>query len=180
MPSCFISYSRESDRHRDWVRRLAERLQASGVEMHFDEWDLSLGSDLLQFMETSARESDYVLLVCTPKFAQKANASSGGVGYEKEVVSGEIFYANRHSGKFVPILRAGEPNEALPSYLLSKVFVDFRDDLNFEQSYEELLRHLLPVPRYLRPPLGPTPTLTQHHQGNEEGASRTSAADARQ
>ena len=167
MPSCFISYSRESDHHQKWVRGLAERLQASGVEVRFDEWDLSPGSDLPQFMETSVRESDYVLLVCTPKFAQKANGSSDGVGYEKAVVSGEIFYANRHSAKFVPVLRVGEPNEALPSYLLSKVFVDFRNDLSFEQPYEELLRHLHRAPRYSRPPLGSAPVLTQDRPGTD-------------
>jgi hypothetical protein len=159
MPSCFISYSWESDIHRGWVRALAERLQSAGVEIRFDQWDLFPGSDLLHFMETSVRESDYVLLVCTPSFAAKANAGSGGVGYEKTVVSGELFYANGKPGKFVPILRLGEPAQALPSYLLSKVFVDFRDDANFERSCEELLQHLHGITRYLRPPLGPTPVL---------------------
>jgi len=154
MPICFISYSRESEPHRNWVGSLATRLQSHGVKMRFDQWDLYPGLDLLHFMETSVRESDFVLLVCTPTFALKANSGVGGVGYEKAIVTGELFHANQRPDKFVPILRSGEPAQALPSYLLSKVFVDFRDDAKFEASCEELSHHLLGLSRSLRPPLG--------------------------
>jgi hypothetical protein len=109
--------------------------------MRLDQWDLFPGSDMLSFMETCVRESDYVVLVCTPAFAVKANKGVGGVGYEKTIVSGELFYANSRPGKFVPVLRLGEPSQALPSYLSSKMFVDFRNDVNFAASCEELLRH---------------------------------------
>ena len=47
--------------------------------------------DLTKYVETSIRESDFVLLICTPPFALKANTSQGGVGYEKGIVTGEIF-----------------------------------------------------------------------------------------
>jgi hypothetical protein len=42
-------------------------------------------------MESSTRDSDYVTLVCTPKYAKKANERSGGVGYETSVVTGELY-----------------------------------------------------------------------------------------
>jgi hypothetical protein len=43
------------------------------------------GADLSQFMESRIRESRFVLLVCTPVFASKANSGVGGVGYEKQM-----------------------------------------------------------------------------------------------
>jgi len=109
-------------------------------------------------METSIRDSDFVLLVCTPKYAEKANSGTGGTGYEKTIVTGELFYHISSPTKFVPILRQGSREEALPSYLKSKVYVDFRIDQDFQESMEQLLRHLHDMPRFSRPPLGPKPS----------------------
>ena len=114
--------------------------------------------ELTQYMETSVRESDFVILVCTPNFAQKANSGSGGVGYEKAIVTGEIFQGSAAS-KFIPLLRQGSEQESLPSYLKSRAYIDFRKDIAFDQSLEQLLRHLYQSPLYVRPPLGPRPRL---------------------
>jgi hypothetical protein len=113
-------------------------------------------------METCIRESDFVLLVCTPIFAQKANAGSGGVGYEKGVVTGEIFADAASPKKFVPVLRKGDPKDSLPSYLKSRMYIDFRDDDTFDSSLKTLLRHLHQSPKYVRPPLGTMPDLPVH------------------
>lgn len=86
-PKCFISYSWDSPSHKDWVRLLSEKLHQNGVYTYLDQWDVSLGAQLPKFMEKSIRESDFVLLVCTSKFAAKADAGQGGVGYEKNIVT---------------------------------------------------------------------------------------------
>jgi hypothetical protein len=158
-PKSFISYSWESDVHRNWVRNLAESLQTNGVEVLLDQWDVHPGADLPNYMETSIREVDFVLLICTPVFAAKANAGEGGVGYEKTIVTGELFQQVASLTKFVPILRSGTPRDALPSYLKSKVYVDFRKEDRFSHSLEDLLRHLHAVPAFVRPQLGAKPRL---------------------
>lgn len=159
-PKCFISYAWESQEHKNWVRFLGERLQENGVYTFLDQWDMSLGDQVPQFMESSIRNADFVLLVCTPTFASKANSGKGGVGYEKNIVSGEMFLDAISDKKFVAILRKGSPSEALPSYLKSKVFLDFRDDEKFDYNFEELLRHFYSTPRYMRPQLGKKPSFT--------------------
>ncbi len=159
-PTCFISYSWDSEPHRIWVRSLAERLQSSGVKTYLDQWDVQPGADLTRYMEASIRESEFVLLICTPSFAEKANAGLGGVGYEKLIVTGEIFGRVSPETKFVPLLRAGDGRTALPSYLRSKVFIDFRRDHDFARGFELLLRHLHRAPESQRPPLGPKPPFT--------------------
>jgi formylglycine-generating enzyme required for sulfatase activity len=95
--------------------------------------------------------------VCTPNFAQKADAGVGGVGYEKAIVTGEIFAGEARETKFVPLLRGGDAKESLPSYLKSRLFVDFREDAFFESKLEELLRHFYGEPLYPPPPIGPRP-----------------------
>lgn len=161
-PKCFISYSWDDDEHKDWVRCLATELQRNGVETRLDQWDTHLGMDVTNYMETCIRESDFVLLVCTPIFAQKANAGSGGVGYEKSIVTGEIFADAASPKKFVPVLRKGDSKDCLPSYLKSRVYTDFRDDNRFDSSLKTLLRHLHQSPEYIRPPLGSVPELPVH------------------
>jgi hypothetical protein len=39
-PKCFISYSWDSDLHKDWVRELATQLETNGVEVFLDQWDV--------------------------------------------------------------------------------------------------------------------------------------------
>ncbi|MBN1133452.1 MAG: toll/interleukin-1 receptor domain-containing protein [Methanosarcinaceae archaeon] len=163
-PTCFISYSWDNDEHKDWVRALATKLQNKGIETKLDQWDCHLGTDLTKYMETCVRESDFVLLICTPEFCQKANTGQGGVGYEKNIVTGEIFEGISSSKKFVPILRKGRLMDSLPSYLKSKMFIDFTIDKMFDSKIEELIRHLHHSPKYERPPLGQKPYFSSNKQ----------------
>lgn len=159
-PKCFISYSWDGDNHRSWVRKLATDLQSSGVEVLLDQWDTHPGMDITEYMETSIRKAGYVLLVCTPRFATKANLRKGGVGYEQSVVTGEIFANAATPGKFVPILRLGSTSESIPSFLKSRLFIDFRDDHTYYSVLEDLLRHIYKKRKYGRPLRGKRPTFT--------------------
>lgn len=156
-PSCFISYSWDNEEHREWVRKLATRLRESGVDAILDQFHCRPGTDLTKFMERSVRESRFVLIVCTQNFARKADSGIGGVGYEKMIVTGEIFSGEVQETKFVPLLRQGEDKESLPSYLKNRLFIDFRDDGEFESGLEELLRHFHGEPLYQPPPIGSKP-----------------------
>lgn len=157
-PKCFISYSWDSDEHKKWVRNLATKLTENGVLVYLDQWDVRPGLDLPQYMETAVRNSDFVLLVCNPIFTSKANLGKGGVGYEKSIVTGEIFNETSPDTKFVPILREGTKGDSLPSYLQSKAFVDFRNNEKFPENFEELLRHIYDEPTFKRPSLGERPS----------------------
>lgn len=159
-PRCFISYAWESNKHKDWVRTLADKLVENGVETFLDQWDIELGSDVPEYMETCVRESDFIILVCTPAFTAKANSGEGGVGYEKHIVTGEIYKGAASQKKFVPLLRRGNPDDSLPSYLKSKYYIDFRRDNEFDIKLVDLLRHIYQSPKYKRPPLGVPPVFT--------------------
>jgi hypothetical protein len=51
--SAFISYSWDDDAHREWVRALAARLRADGVDVSIDRWVAVPGDQLTVFMEGS-------------------------------------------------------------------------------------------------------------------------------
>ncbi len=94
-------------------------------------------------------------------FAAKADTEREGVGYETSIVTAAIFdsyYAERPDDeKFIPVLRSGDYDTAIPSFLRGRVYVDMRDDREFEAKLEELLRHMFRTPLVSRPPLGRRP-----------------------
>jgi len=177
-PTCFISYSWDDEALKGWVRRLASDLQNNGVRITFDAWDSYLGMDLPGYMERAVRESDFVILVCTPEFAAKANAGKRAVGYEKTIIAGAILNEVSSSRKFIPVLRRGVAETSIPTYLQSKVFQDFSDDRKYEQSLSALLRHIYNQPEHTPPPLGPKPDFYEQGQGHPDRTVRTPDAAA--
>src|SRR5688572_5214581 len=153
-PKVFISYSRDDEPHNDWVRAFATRLRSDGVDATLDQWHLQPGDQLPAFMERAVRENDYVLIVCTPTYADRSNRRVGGVGYEGDIMTGEVF-TSRNERKFIPVWRLGAQwNVAAPSWLLAKYRVDLRGDPFSEQQYQDLLTTLHGT-RPVAPPIGP-------------------------
>ena len=160
VPRAFLSYSWEGPEHREWVRRFAERLQGeSGVEIIFDHWHLAPGDDKLRFMEQGVAKSEFVIVVCTPTYAERANERQGGVGYESMVITSELA---EHMGtnKFIPVLRKDAWTESLPIYLKSRMGVNLSAEPYSEDEYLKLLRvlHRKPIQP---PPIGGKPDFSK-------------------
>jgi hypothetical protein len=127
MTHAFVSYSWDSDEHKAWVRNLAEKLHAGGIQTTLDQWSTVPGDNLPLFMETAIRENPYVIVVCTPRYKLKSDKRDGGTGYEGDIMTGEVFVL-KNRRKFIPVLRAGEWREAAPSWLLGSYYVDLRGE----------------------------------------------------
>jgi hypothetical protein len=159
VPKVFLSYSHDSEQHVDWVRRLAERLRKDGVDITLDQWDLMPGDDVTSFMEQSLSSCNYVLIVCTKQYVEKANTLKGGVGYERMIITTEIAQ-DLKSHRFIPVIRDSD-DMVLPRFLGPRICLDFRSD-NFDQvQYDILLRTLLGHPRHVKPPLGNNPYIME-------------------
>jgi hypothetical protein len=139
-PPVFISYAWEDDVS-PWVKKLSKRLRKNGIDVRLDRWELQPGDYLPAFMETAVRESDFVILVCTPKYKQKSDERVGGVGFEGHVITAEIFGKSNHR-KFIPVLRKGDVNSAMPSWASGKLFIDLRGESFNKDNYKELIRTL--------------------------------------
>ncbi len=158
-PKVFVSYSHDDELHKYWVLGLATRLVANGVDVLFDQWDLTLGSDLPRFMELGLTNADRVLAICTEPFVEKADAGIGGVGYEKMILTAQLM-RNISADRIIPVIRNNSRASLLPVFLSTRVYIDFRDDLVYESKYAELLRDIHGQGVKPRPKLGPNPFLT--------------------
>ena len=137
------------------MRDFAARLRSDGVDAQLDRWKLAPGDQLPEFMERAVRENDFVLIVCTPRYKERADGRVGGVGYEGDIMTAEVL-SERRQKKFIPVLRAGHWDTALPSWLLGKLSIDLRGDPYPEEQYSSLLDALLGrTPQ--APPLGRPP-----------------------
>lgn len=154
-PTVFISYSWENEEHKKWVKNFASRLRKDGVDAKLDQWDVIPGDMLPNFMEKSIRDIDYVLIICTPKYKIKSDLREGGVGYEGDIITGEIFQ-KQNNRKFIPILRKGEWNESSPSWISGKYYIDLRDVTSGETNYRDLITTILNTRE-------PAPTLAQNN-----------------
>jgi len=159
-PRVFISYSHDTAEHKSWVLEFATTLRNRGIDAVLDQWDLKPGDDLPHFMETELTRCDYVIIVCTEIYVAKANAGKGGVGYEKMIVTASLL--TRIDGKkIIPVVRQVSI-PILPTFLKTKLYINFSNDSEVEYSLDELLRTLLNAPLFEKPEIGASPFKSLH------------------
>ena len=155
IPKAFISYSHDSQSHKKWVLDLATRLRNAGVDAVLDQWELKAGDDIPHFMEQNLAACDNVLMVCTNEYVQKANSGLGGVGYEKMIVTSDLM-KGIDSNKVIPIIRQKGTHD-VPTFLKTKLFIDFSKSDDFEFGFDELVRTLHDAPLFKKPKIGNSP-----------------------
>lgn len=159
-PKVFISYAWSRQKTQDDVLELAHRLVHDGIDVVLDKWDLKEGNDKYVFMERCVTDESInrVLIICDQAYQERANSRKGGVGDETAVISSEI-YGHMQQTKFIPLIFERDENGSpfLPAYIKSKKYIDFSDEDNYENSYEELLRALYEMPINKKPKLGKRP-----------------------
>lgn len=154
-PRAFISYSHDSAEHKKWVLDFATTLRNRGIDAVLDQWDLKPGDDLPHFMETQLESADYVLMICTEKYVEKANAGAGGVGYEKMIMTSSLL-SKIDNSKVIPIIRQNG-TDVRPTFLKSKLYINFSNDSELEYGLDDLLRIMLNAPLYEKPKIGENP-----------------------
>jgi len=155
IPKVFISYSHDSQDHKKWVLELAQRLRNSGVDAILDQFRLGLGDELGGFMERSVAESDRIIMVCTDNYVTKANSRLGGVGYEKMIITAE-YMENIDSNKVIPLIRQNGTHN-VPTFLQTRLHINFSRDDEYELQFDELLREIHQAPLFEEPAIGNNP-----------------------
>lgn len=165
-PTAFISYSWEDEEHKKWVKSLATKLRENGVDVKLDQWEVVPGDQLPSFMEKSIREINYVLIICTPKYKKKSDNREGGVGYEGDIITGEVFQSQNHR-KFIPILRKGNWEESSPSWISGKYYIDLSELANVESNFKDLITTILNI-RETAPPIGQYQSQTSKQKNHKK------------
>lgn len=155
VPKVFISYSHDTQDHKKWVLDLATRLRNSGIDAIIDQWELGPGDDLPHFMETNLAGADRVLMICTERYVEKANSGSGGVGFEKMIITSDLL-SKIDSNKVIPVVKQDASND-VPTFLKSKLYIDFSKSDDYELSFDNLVRSIHGAPLFKKPEIGNNP-----------------------
>lgn len=167
-PKVFISYSWDSESHKEWVKRLTDSLIENGVDAHLDQYDVELGDRLPEYMENNITNSDFVLIICTEDYKKKADSRKSGVGYEGHIISGELL-SSANENKFIPILRSEDFSHIMPIFLAGKLGVRLKDDFSVDDdAFQDLLATLFNVKIKLKPKLGEMPQRFKDRTSSED------------
>ncbi|MCG8803994.1 TIR domain-containing protein [Tenacibaculum finnmarkense] len=158
-PIVFISYSHDSEEHKNWVLQLATRLRSNGVDIILDRWNLKLGSDLASFMERGLSKSTRIVCICSDSYVKKANEGKGGAGYEKQIMTAEIIN-DQNTNWVIPLIKNNKEDKKTPTFLNGRMYLNFEDSNLYESKYEELLRDILDEPILPIPEIGKNPFQT--------------------
>lgn len=154
-PVVFISYSWDSEDHKEWVAKLAKDLCENGIYVLLDQY-LEDGTMLPLFMEYGIERADRIIVVGTESYKAKGRAIGTGASFEDCIISSEMLH-NIGTKKFIPCLRQGEFSLSFPILLSSMKGHDFKKEENYGKELESLCREIWKKPLKQRPTLGPVP-----------------------
>lgn len=152
----FISYSWDSDHHKEWVLRFANDLVKGGVDVILDQYELSAGKEMTHFMEKSVG-ADKIIMIMTPNYKLKADNRQGGVGYEYSLITQEYYNKQTDKTKILPVLRQGDKDSSSPDYMRTKLYHPMVDDKLYEAQLYELMKLVHDKPLITKPALGKVP-----------------------
>lgn len=130
-------------------------MRNNGIDSIIDQWELKPGDDLPHFMETHLSNADKIIMICSDKYVEKANSGTGGVGYEKMILTSNLL-KNIDQNKIIPVIRQ-DATKTVPTFLSTKLYIDFSLNLHYEFAYDELIRTIHNSPIYKKPPIGNNP-----------------------
>lgn len=194
-----LSYAHESDRHRQDVLELAQRLRTLGIDAWIDRFDPYPQEGWTAWMERQVRAADFVLCVCSERWlsrweGEEEDGVGGGVKIEARLIRTAIRAADARTGKFIPILLQPPASfgphrpRPIPSLLADGTFYHVTPAFPVDTSvdclalYARLLGVALHAPAALGEPLpllpspgAAYPPAERRSEGAHEGAARREA-----
>lgn len=146
MTKVFISYSHDSDAHRERVLRLSERLRADGIETILDRY-VERGSPpegWPRWMLNGLDAATHVLCVCTGTYyrrfrGHKQPGKGKGVDWEGAVITQELYDTRQVSSKFIPALFDPTDELHIPEPLRPQTYYVLNNEASYQVLYDALL-----------------------------------------
>lgn len=149
----FISYAHESDQLSDNVLSLSNYLRSEGIDSEIDQYEEAPPEGWPKWMLRQIQESDYVLVVCSSLFYERANdvtSSTDGLGvkWETNLILQQLYSMSTQNKKFIPIIFNASDSKFIPLPLQPYSYYKISDDK------EKLKNRLLGISTSKRPELG--------------------------
>lgn len=152
-PRVFISYTHDSNQHRERVLMLADSLRKHGVDCDLDQYEIALRqSDGPAWMAKMIRDADFVLMACTEEYLGAWNddlplSKRQGARWEILHIRNEHYKSGSKGDKFIPIIF--DPNDAkfIPMAFVSATWYLITEDGGIDELYRRVTnQHITPKP----------------------------------
>ena len=160
----FISYSHDSESHRQHVLTLANELIEWGIDADIDQYHESSppAEGWQKWMDQQIAESDFVIVVCSESYHRrvygKEEAGKGqGVKWESILLYQHLYNNDSLNKRFIPILLPGGTKEHILTPLQSTTYY------RYPEGFENLYRRLTGQPRVEKPEIGQRRVLPPHN-----------------
>ncbi|MGH8614532.1 MAG: SEFIR domain-containing protein, partial [Gammaproteobacteria bacterium] len=141
----FISYSHDSDAHRDKVLALSERLRDDGIETILDQYvNGSPPGGWPRWMLDQLDAADSVIVVCTETYYRRFRGhekpgKGRGVDWESALITQEIYDSRSRTLKFVPVFLSAAVEDWIPEPLRSGTHYLLTSESGYQELYDFLL-----------------------------------------
>ena len=155
-PRIFISYSHDSDEHRQRVLTLAQELRRNGIDAVIDRFVPHPKEGWPRWMQHQIEDAHFVLAVCTATYKRRFDGREDqgrghGVNWEG-LLTAQLIYENQAlNERVIPVVFDAQDEANIPLVLRGSTRYCLPDAFN------ALLRHLTGQPEVVPAPIGQTP-----------------------
>lgn len=141
----FISYSHDSDTHRERVLGLSERLRTDGIVTILDQYvNGSPEGGWPRWMLDQLDVANYVLVICTETYYRRFRGheqpgKGKGVDWEGALITQEIYDSRSKTLKFVPVFIDAAVDNWIPEPLRSISYYALTSESEYQSLYDLLL-----------------------------------------
>ncbi|WP_410573403.1 SEFIR domain-containing protein [Amycolatopsis sp. cmx-4-61] len=160
-PKVFVSYTHDSEQHREAVLAFADFLMRHGIDVVLDRWATDRRRDWQAWMTRSITESDYVLVIASEGYRRMGDGTGPNHlnlgGQSEAALLRDLLQGDRATwtAKLLPVLLRGHGKEEIPKFLQPNAADRYEVPANTPEAAESLLRVLTRQPRDVPPQLGP-------------------------
>lgn len=152
----FISYSHDSNEHKQRVLDLATKLIELGINCELDQFLAGTPQEgWPRWMVNQIMDATYILIVNSEIYMKRFeghDTEGKGLGgkWEGAIITQQIYDAEMHNMKFVPVVFSHEDVKHIPLVLRSASYYN----VNTELQFQDLYRYLTNQPKIIKPQLG--------------------------
>ena len=141
----FISYSHDSQAHKEVVLGLSERLRRDGIETRLDQYvEGTPAQTWPRWMLDQLDWAEFVLVICTETYYRRFRGhevpgKGKGVDWEGAIITQAIYDARSATTKFVPVLLDPRSERFIPEPLRGRTFYLATSEEGYQGLYDFLL-----------------------------------------
>lgn len=148
----YISYSHDSDQHKEFVLQLSDQLRGDGIDCVIDQYINGFPPEgWTKWMLSQVNEADFVLMIFTKtynEYYQGLYTRRKGLGLELKVTQEQLVAKPQLFTKFIPIFP-----EHSGTYNIPSEFEDYKI-YKINDEYDMLYKTLTRQSQYALPPIG--------------------------